>query len=408
MLHAHEPPTFQAFKRLSDARTHWLQGLESYFEPERFRLSLNACIQCMRSVTFLLQKHKSEIPGFDSWYAGWQEKMRADSLMKWSVEARNRIVKQGDLKLHSLLRVSVVGSYLDSEVPYIQYEAAPKLDTEKILRDVHKLNIPPPVLKDAYLQIERRWVENDMPEHELLSALSHCWELLAKLLADAPHTGLEPKSSPHFADSLPACMIDSGDIRSLWVKLSTGKMVTLASQSMEVTRKTAQQSFARYFGDSTSVQRTDSPPSLKELSEMLFEQAKRVLQVDGYHILVVFLILPDHSARLIRLTPEDQSEKYLLWRSIGLEVKRCRAIALITISEVWTAPFDVQRPYVHAAEREDRGEALNLVALSKEGDEIVLVSPFHRDGDTITFEDTIIESSGTLNFLEPVRNAWKN
>jgi len=408
MPYRNEYPTLAAFKRLADAHTHWLQALESYFEPERFRLQLNACIQCMRSVTFLLQKNKAEISDFDSWYTVWQGKMKADPLMKWSVDARNRIVKQGDLKLHSMLRVSVVGSYLESEVPYVQYTAAAKLETKQIFRDVLKLKIPRSVLKHAYLQLERRWVENDLPDHELLTALAHCWEFLAKLLVDAP-SAAAVKDSPYFSDSLPTCMVDSGDIRSLWIKFSTGETITLESRAIAFNIKDAEKAAVQYFGqDGFPTRRKDSPPTLRELAEIFFEQAKSVLKVDGYHILLVFLIMPDHSTRLLELRPGDQAEKYLLWRSIGLEVKRTGAVALIAISEVWIAELDRQRPYAHAAEREDRVEALQLVAISKDGEEIDLVAKFHRDGDAITFdEDTVLDKPGDLNFLAPVRDAWK-
>jgi hypothetical protein len=39
---------------------------------------------------------------FEEWYGAWQEKMRADERMRWLVEARNTVEKQGDLDLHSI------------------------------------------------------------------------------------------------------------------------------------------------------------------------------------------------------------------------------------------------------------------------------------------------------------------
>ena len=56
---------------------------ENYFDPERFRVSLNSFIQEARNVTFILQKNKKEIPRFEEWYAGWQDKLKADRILRW-------------------------------------------------------------------------------------------------------------------------------------------------------------------------------------------------------------------------------------------------------------------------------------------------------------------------------------
>jgi hypothetical protein len=74
---------------------------ENYFDPERFRLNLNSFVQEARNVTFILQKNKKELPRFEEWYAGWQDKLKADRILRWIVESRNRITKQGDLEIKS-------------------------------------------------------------------------------------------------------------------------------------------------------------------------------------------------------------------------------------------------------------------------------------------------------------------
>jgi hypothetical protein len=38
---------------------------------------------------------------FEEWYAGWQEKLQAGPILRWIVESRNRITKQGDLEIKS-------------------------------------------------------------------------------------------------------------------------------------------------------------------------------------------------------------------------------------------------------------------------------------------------------------------
>ncbi len=178
------PPLNPAFVRLNDAHRLWHQAEDQYFDPDGFRVALNACIQTLRSVTFVLQKNKGSITGFEQWYSGWQERLGKDNVLKWSVEARNQIVKEGDLELHSILRVSIVASYYDA--PYQEFSESPILRTGDILNNI-KLNpeqIPADILKHGFFRLERRWVADSLPAHELLDALAHCYSMLSLLLYD--------------------------------------------------------------------------------------------------------------------------------------------------------------------------------------------------------------------------------
>src|SRR5436309_15092466 len=87
--------------RLRQSHTLWHQTQREYGSPDAFCTNLNATIQALRSVTFVLQKEHDAIPDFAPWYDGWRERMKSDPLMKWLVDARNRIEKQGDLKTYS-------------------------------------------------------------------------------------------------------------------------------------------------------------------------------------------------------------------------------------------------------------------------------------------------------------------
>src|SRR5437867_12907835 len=93
--------TIDAHRRLTAAHRLWHQAESSYPDPDGFCTNLNACIQALRSVTWVLQKGKRQIPQFGDWYARWQERLRADPIMRWLVDARNRIEKEGDLETRS-------------------------------------------------------------------------------------------------------------------------------------------------------------------------------------------------------------------------------------------------------------------------------------------------------------------
>lgn len=89
-------------KRVQDTLDTAKQGLLDMAEPSRSRRNtgLRNFIAFARSVTFVIQNLRS-VSGidFDAWYLPHQEKMKADPLMKYFIEARNELEKQGKLSV---------------------------------------------------------------------------------------------------------------------------------------------------------------------------------------------------------------------------------------------------------------------------------------------------------------------
>jgi hypothetical protein len=79
-------PIGAADRRLRDAFHLWKRVEREYFNPYEFRVALNSFIQEARNVTWILQKAKSKIPGFQGWYEAWQTRMRDDPILRWIVE----------------------------------------------------------------------------------------------------------------------------------------------------------------------------------------------------------------------------------------------------------------------------------------------------------------------------------
>ncbi|MGA3309467.1 MAG: hypothetical protein ABSD08_12755 [Xanthobacteraceae bacterium] len=96
---------------MKQVNVHWHEALSVYFEPEGFRIAMQNCITTARSVTFVLQHHKSVIPRFDEWYAPWQSRFAGNPIMRWAVQARNKIEKQGDLETLSQMRAELIAAY---------------------------------------------------------------------------------------------------------------------------------------------------------------------------------------------------------------------------------------------------------------------------------------------------------
>jgi hypothetical protein len=79
-------------------------------------MNTNQFLQTARTVTFIIQKNKEEIPNYQSWYsAAVVAPWGSDEVMTWANDARNTIEKEGDLELNSALKVTLLFSYLEEQ-----------------------------------------------------------------------------------------------------------------------------------------------------------------------------------------------------------------------------------------------------------------------------------------------------
>ena len=178
-------PIPKTHSRLQEAHRLWHQALDLYAEPEGFRINLNACIQALRNVTFVLQKEHGGVPNFEHWYANWQVQMKQDAIMRWLVDARNTIVKEGDLETRSHSRVSVIDYYFPT--PVFVSEMPPLLTTDMIAaRLAASRNVPEALKGKAFIQVERCWVVNTLPDTELLETLAHAYGVLSNVVSKEP------------------------------------------------------------------------------------------------------------------------------------------------------------------------------------------------------------------------------
>jgi hypothetical protein len=107
------------------------------------------------------------------------------------------------------------------------------------------------------LRVERRWVENTLPDFELLDAVAIAYGRLVELLSDAHcQMGLEAMSTLDASTGqrldeggrggrLP-CMVGHADRRSLHFSLTTGEPVELEQKREKFDLKSAKQAAERY------------------------------------------------------------------------------------------------------------------------------------------------------------------
>lgn len=418
-IHSEECPAPACHNRLNEAHQHWHHALSLYSSPEEFRVYLNAAIQSLRNVTFVLQKQKSKLSEFDVWYSDWQNKMRNDSIMSWLVQARNIIVKEGDLEADSIAEVSIVASY--HSPPIFVFQLNPLLSTIDFIKHLPKERIPDDIRTSGLLKAERKWISKDLPDHEILDALGYAYGILSLLVNDFHIQcgrrsdrlfvrDLEGNVSPylggtnHLQGRLP-CMVTTEKLRTVWMKLSDESIIDFREEELGIEHSPQEVREHYDLKEPISIRHIEDG-TLKDVVADLFKVAKLLLEVDGHHITNVFLHLPNRQLTSIQILPENQTDKYLLWVNIANEVKRLGALAVITVAECWFAKYDSRFPERHARDCPDRQEALNVSGITQSGEEFHLTAIIRREGSK-TFLEEPFAMNDKANFFDPVRRVWE-
>jgi hypothetical protein len=178
-------------RRLTDSHRLWHQTLDSYADPDAFRTNLNSTVQALRSVTNMLQKEKRQVPGFAGWYAAWQDRMKADEVLLWLDDARTRVFHRGDLEVNSTAQIRIRDEWAAAKVLATE-EVSPFESTDSLAEllavgfiegFMARTGVEPPEF--VVLEVERRWVDRELPDWELMDALAHVYGVMASIVAEA-------------------------------------------------------------------------------------------------------------------------------------------------------------------------------------------------------------------------------
>jgi hypothetical protein len=451
-------PLEAAEGRLREAHRRWHECLDAYQAPEDFRDALNSAIQALRNVTFVLQAAKSQVPSFDSWYRTEQEAMRADRVLRWVVEARNTVVKEGDLRTHSWLRVKVVTGYHDeAQAVRLDQDAwnelltgeaqrvsetviSPPVATSPIdvLKTLDQLDLPLRVRNDSTLLLERRWVVDDMPSDELLTLMAHAYGRLRGVLSRCHGLlGLEPArvsvsvmpgpshpAEPEFLSQLPfggrlPCMVSSRDKRTTRYRLLDGTEVEEFSSdevspdpaiSGELLQATYGQMPPFPSEGLSGLQTTDE---LKRLVSWYGQVATGILRSGQDHGWFTYYFRQGRTVgNRVHMTTDAQG-KHAIASEVSRVALESEADLVLLLSEIWYSPKDktadgaFHPPGLHP----QRQEALLVYAAARSGAEASLMIPFRvLSGEPpnrrVAISDPISESVGDLGVLLPTRRVW--
>lgn len=415
-----ECPIPRTHARLNQCHGMWHESLEAYADPDAFVGHLNALIQGLRSVTWVLQKELRNHDGFDDWYQGQQEIMRADLRMKWLVEARNKIEKQGDLDTCSVAHVRVIGGWLGG--PVVELDVDATTEAHEIARKVQVPGLPTRTMHEGVLEVERRWTVEELAGDEILDVLAHCYGVLTKLLVSTHEQwGVKDKAcvlgvdgvcegaslNPHPSGRVP-CMIASRKSRTVRRDLESGALVDVEMVSIDRPEMDPEELLKRYGPDFPLDERTEET-GVFGAAEMFHKWGRHFFLTDKSLLTVVWLFMDGKPQGQIALEPEDQKEKYLSLERVAEEVDRQGANEIIFTTEVWEASSveaDDDRVNLRPGEREDKREALVTYALRRGGECRVWHSPIKRTDQKLQLGEITTHQDVPM-FLVPIIKVWE-
>ncbi|HLG26711.1 MAG TPA: hypothetical protein VI423_02905 [Paenisporosarcina sp.] len=153
-----------------------------------FQFNLNAFIQAIRNITFMLQSEDNKPEGFQKWYESKQSDMKRNELLKRFVAARNIVVKQSSLTHKSK---AWSGMYRGRKMKLaIQHEIPVLMDTKAALERAKDFAIGLFLDEEhsaigEQIGVQRIWVVDELGDQEVVSICLNVFNYMGHLVAEA-------------------------------------------------------------------------------------------------------------------------------------------------------------------------------------------------------------------------------
>lgn len=388
--------------RLEQAHEHWHRALDSYPDVDSFVASVNALIPLLRSVTFVLQKGLAKVEGFDAWYEEQRDRMRADDVMRWLVEARNHIEKVGDLELRSTARAKVLADWRGS--PGHEFDVPPQLSPSDIAVWLAAKSVPEALKEEGVLLVERRWVTASLPDQELLDACAHAYAVLNEIVGDAEHR-FGGRSAPAKGTRL-ACMVVGSEARSAVLHLASGDLMAVERNPHRPTEADYARVEEKYGQVIRDLGKRED--ALEGRVSWQHRFARGMFLLDKRHRTIAFLFREGRPAGMVGMDAEDQQEKYVLMEALSKELLSTGADEVIITTEVWMAPLLPEghpEAGLRPGQRTDRIEELATYGMDRAGHVCAFSSEISRDADEVRLADAEPSELQPQTLL-PAWRAW--
>lgn len=396
---------------------------ESYFDAEEFRRFLNSAIQNSRGVSFLLQKRKSRWSNFDDWYSKWQDEARANEVMSWGVQSRNRIVKEEDLRTLSVAEVTYYGPRLREAEEVIP--VPPSFTPDDIINIFEDLIARDSPTGTGTIRVSRKWFDDQLPQHELVAALRELYAGVARLIRIAhEQSGIEVCELGGFrracidatTSDAPRCFPLAPP--SATIDIGTGNIYDVEYGIIEMDESAAQRSLERY-GEPLAFDKgvIDDVAARMSMSKVFLEK-------DGYAGSVLLFYRSNEVVRGIPIRIAlDQPRELTIEHAIEM-LGALTYDGVMFASETWVTTVNPrtggpEKPWKNGSSGPNefygkdplggRDEALIVYALSRDGRARTMAEFFRRTPAGYEYRP-FIDSTDVKDvppmLLGPVSRAW--
>jgi hypothetical protein len=271
------------------------------------------------------------------------------------------------------------------------------------------------VKRDGILRIRRRWIENTLPDIELLDAVATAYGQLAQLVYSAHEQAGLPgpvtmsvETGERFPratrDGRLPCMIGHEDARTLDVWLATGQPLEFEEIREELDLSKGPVLEDRY-GVAPAEMYADSG-KVHDHARSLFVVARKMFDKDGYHTTIAILLREGRPVDVRELRPMEHGHKFMMMRRLAQQTQKIGADAAVLISEMWSAPADPEKPYMRAVDSPARKEFLTATAVSRDGEPLMLRAEILREGTSVTLAETGEEVGGAHFAFASLYEVW--
>lgn len=382
-----------------------------YHNPTSFIANADALIQALRNFTFYLQSKKGDVPNFDDWYLPWQELMKANPYMRFIVDMRNSIVKQGinTAKSHALIVL-----YTDYTQTLLEKRMDIYSTSDDIKKEITALTNKQPILKHATGGIHRVYIFNyaKKDDLEVFDTLFYCTFFIQKIFEDFKNFIKTGDIQPQLSD-VKAPWVDVSDF-AITFAVKDGS--NLNFNKVEVKRDDkAIEEYLKRFGDiklKHDITSDDIPEQLKaniELAQINRSRFEELLPTLKYHSSI------DDTWEAMFPVLHSRAEKILFWENFSNTVNAYKIDKLFLTVDAWTyADVDKGMATIHSGKEisslPDLKETLLAYYLDNSGKIMIATCSYTKD-DTgkIVFEDVKIKNDKPENnaMFTAVFNAWK-
>jgi len=408
-------------RRLRHCHMLWHQAMDRYHEAEQFRANLNATIEALRTVSFMLQNEKGAFGDFDKWYEPWRTRLKNDSFSRWLNDARVTVVHQQDLDSYSVAEIRLL-TYEQNTVATIPIpiHTSPSVILENPAL-LALFNSPADAGLHAgsgALLVERKWSTKELGGKEILSALAHVYGLLADMVLNAhSHLGrMDCIPAGSSSTDFPLAYDRTGVLRCMYAGAEQRTQRFVVSTKQEAVPRAVE---APHVDPKVAIERygLDELFPVGELeqldpvaiAERFVHISKRIMRRDKCHQRMMFIRDGKGTWQQLVLTAKDRTEKHIFMQLIAQFVEAQGCDALIEISEVWTAqvPFDKPLMVGDVENIPGRTEELAVLVATRDGLQRTYLTPIKRGRfGGIKLGDTIRLDNQHLNYLRPVIEVW--